>query len=192
MEQFIIQYGYALLFVGVIVEGETPLVLASMIANQSYLDFAHVICVGFASAILGDQILFLIARYKGKQWLKKSAFLSRRLEKSIKLVQRNDVFVILIMRFLYGLRAIMPALLGLTEIPWKRYFFYNLIGVTTWTAIFSFLGYYLATGTNLLFGDVSLEVVVLICLFSVVLIFAILRLIAGAWKRMKRRDGIPL
>jgi membrane protein DedA with SNARE-associated domain len=163
-----------------------------MIANQSYLDFAHVICVGFASAILGDQILFLIARYKGKHWLKKSAFLSRRLEKSIKLVQRNDVFVILIMRFLYGLRAIMPALLGLTEIPWKRYFFYNLIGVTTWTAIFSFLGYYLATGTNLLFGDVSLEVVVLICLFSVVLIFAILRLIAGAWKRMKRRDGIPL
>ena len=182
------QHGYVLLFVGVIVEGETPLVLASMMANQNHLDLALVLSVAFVAAILGDQVLFLIARYKGKQWLKKSAFLSRRLEKAIKLMQNNDVFVILIMRFLYGLRVVIPALLGLTDIPWKRYFLYNLLGVIIWTIAFSFLGYYLARGTNLILGEfASVEVIVLVCLVAVVAIFVSMRILTVMVKKTMRR-----
>lgn len=184
MEQFIIEYGYVLLFLGVIIEGETPLVIASMMANQSYFSITPVVIVGFFSALLGDQLFFWLARSKGKDWLKKSSFLSKRMEKVIKLIQNNDVYIILIMRFLYGLRFFIPVFLGLTNIKWKRYFIFNLIGVTIWTIIFATVGHTLGKGTNFLFGDqVGIGLILVVCVISILFVFAFLQLFNWIWRK---------
>lgn len=187
LEEFILEYAYVLLFLGVIIEGETPLVIASVMANQNYLNLTPVILIGFFSALLGDQLCFLLARTKGKYWLQKSTFLSKRMEKIIRMIQNNDVYVILIMRFLYGLRILVPFFLGLTNIGWKRYFIFNLIGVTIWIIVFATVGHTLAKGTDLLFeGQVNFELILFVSLFSILIVFLFLKAFNWVWNKIHR------
>ncbi len=190
MEEFIIEYAYVLLFLGVIIEGETPLVIASVMANQSYLNLTPVILIGFFSALIGDQLCFLLARTKGKLWLQKSTFLSKRMEKIIIMIQNNDVYVILIMRFLYGLRVLVPFFLGLTNISWKRYFVFNLIGVTIWIIVFTTVGHTLAKGTDFLFeGQINFELILFVSLFSILIVFLFLKVFNRIWNKIHRTSS---
>ena len=60
------QYGYALIFVGALVEGETLLMLGGYFAHRGYLDLARVIATAFVGAVCGDQFFFYIGRHHAK------------------------------------------------------------------------------------------------------------------------------
>ena len=59
------QYGYAAVFVGSVLEGETMLVLAGLAAHRGYLSLQWVMAVAVAGAFLGDLICFLTGRFLG-------------------------------------------------------------------------------------------------------------------------------
>ena len=51
---------------------------------------------------------------------------------------------------MYGLRTIVPTIIGLSPITKLRFFILDLIGATLWSTIFVLLGYYFGgTVTNL-------------------------------------------
>lgn len=51
-------YGYWVIFVGCLLEGETVLLLGGMAAHQGTLQWLHVIGWATLGGILGDQLLF--------------------------------------------------------------------------------------------------------------------------------------
>lgn len=59
------QYGYVVVFVGSVLEGETLLALAGVAAHRGYLSLQWVMAVAAAGAFLGDQLCFLIGRRLG-------------------------------------------------------------------------------------------------------------------------------
>ena len=58
---------------GVPSPGETALVLAAVLASQGKLDIGLVILIGVASAILGDNIGYLLGRKLGRDVLRRLA-----------------------------------------------------------------------------------------------------------------------
>jgi membrane protein DedA with SNARE-associated domain len=64
------QYGYALIFLGTMVEGETILMLGGNFAHRGYLELGTVIVTAFAGAVCGDQLFFYIGRHHAKGLLR--------------------------------------------------------------------------------------------------------------------------
>jgi membrane protein DedA with SNARE-associated domain len=58
LEAFLAQFGYPALAVGVLLEGETFLIIGAFMAHRGYLDLPAVIGVAFLATLLADQFFF--------------------------------------------------------------------------------------------------------------------------------------
>src|SRR5690606_41255131 len=59
------QYGYAAVFVGTFVEGESMVVLGGYGAHRHYLRLEWVIAAAFAAAVVSDQLYYRLGRWQG-------------------------------------------------------------------------------------------------------------------------------
>ena len=67
MEEFFIEllkeYGYIILFVWCIMEGEMALIMAGILAHTTHMHIALAIFVAGLGGFVGDQIYFYLGRY---------------------------------------------------------------------------------------------------------------------------------
>ncbi|RMF10616.1 MAG: DedA family protein [Candidatus Neomarinimicrobiota bacterium] len=136
-------YGYWALFIGILMEGETILVLAAFLARSGYLDLRWVILIAFVGTYLIDQTLFHLGRHNGLPLLTRRPGWQHRVATLDKWLQRNQNLVIVGFRFVYGFRTVTPYMLGAFQIPVKKYLILNGIGGLIWSVAISLLGYFL-------------------------------------------------
>jgi membrane protein DedA with SNARE-associated domain len=134
------QYGYGLIFLGTLVEGETILVLGGYFAHRGYLDLGTVVVTAFAGAVCGDQLFFYIGRHHAKGLLARFPKLRDKVNLALRRVEDHQVKVVLTMRFLWGLRIALPVALGLTNMNAKRFLWLNLISAV-WSCVFAVVGF---------------------------------------------------
>ena len=148
------QYGYLAVFVGSMLEGETLLVLAGLAAHRGYLSLEWVIVIAAAGAYLGDQICFVIGRFFGRRVLVRWP----RLESSIAradalLARRRGAFIVVGLRFMYGLRTGGILAIAMSRMPWLRFASFNLLGVLLWAPLVAGGGYVLGHAVEPLLED---------------------------------------
>lgn len=134
-------YGYWALAVGCFLEGETVLVLAGFAAHRGHLDMAWVITIATVAASAGDQCFFLLGRRHGKALLARFPSLARETARIRHLALRYDAWLIVIVRFTYGLRMAGPVLIGTTTISAPRFMLFNVLGAVLWAILVSGLGW---------------------------------------------------
>ena len=160
---FVVSYGYLAVFAGALLEGETILLSAGFAANLGLLHLPLVIAVAFAGATIGDQIAFLLGRWKGPLLIARFPALARRAPRVHALLERHDVLFILAVRFLYGLRIAGPVVIGSSRVPFARFAVLNIIGAAIWAVLVAGAGYYLGAAMTALLTDIRrIEDVVLI------------------------------
>jgi membrane protein DedA with SNARE-associated domain len=71
LETLITQFGYPALIIGLLLEGETVLVLAAFMAHRGYLSLPLVIVVGCLVSFASDQFFFWMGRTRGSRFLEK-------------------------------------------------------------------------------------------------------------------------
>jgi membrane protein DedA with SNARE-associated domain len=146
------QYGYlavgGLLLMenfGIPVPGETVLIAAAVFAGLGKLNIVIVIIVGVLFSILGDNIGFAIGRYGGHPLLAKYGkyiFLTKkRIAKTIAFYDRNGAKIILVARFIDGLRQTNGIIAGITDMKWPKFVLFNSIGAAVWVLTWSLIGY---------------------------------------------------
>src|SRR5678816_2698757 len=121
------QYGYFLVFLGTLAEGETVLVLAGYFALRGYLDLGGVILTAFVGAVCGDQLFFHLGRRHAKALLERFPTLREKVNKALRRVEDHQIKIVLTMRFLWGLRIALPVALGLTNMNARRFLLLNLV-----------------------------------------------------------------
>ncbi|MDA8128313.1 MAG: DedA family protein [Betaproteobacteria bacterium] len=134
-------YGYAAVFFGVLLEGETVLMLAGYAAHRGYLDFAAVTGVAMAGAIAGDQFFFWLGHRHGQTLLRRRPSLRAKVSRALDLVRRHPAAVILVMRFMWGLRIALPVAVGLSNVARWRFFWLNLVSAALWAPLVGGIGY---------------------------------------------------
>jgi membrane protein DedA with SNARE-associated domain len=136
------QLGYLAVLVGTFLEGETVLVLAGLAAQHGYLSFPAVVAVAATGAFVGDQVYFFIGRRYGNRLLARFPSLAAKVPRVQALLKRWDLFAVILVRFLYGLRIAGAVVIGSCGIsPWRLALF-NLIGVLIWAPLIAGIGYF--------------------------------------------------
>jgi len=141
LESLLRDYGYWLIFLGTVAEGETLLLLGGYFAQQGYLHLGGVLLTAYVGAVCGDQMFFHLGRRQAKRLLARFPKLRDRVNIALTKVEKHQTKVVLSMRFLWGLRIALPVSLGLTDMRAGRYFALDLIAAAVWAAVFSLLGY---------------------------------------------------
>ena len=135
------QYGYLLIFLGTLAEGETLLMLGGYFAHRGYLDLGGVIATSFIAALCGDQLFFHLGRSHAKGLLARFPRLRDKVNLALQRVEQHQVKVVLSMRFLWGLRIALPVALGLTTMDARKFFWLNLLSAAVWSCVFAFVGF---------------------------------------------------
>jgi membrane protein DedA with SNARE-associated domain len=154
--QFLNDYGYLALFVGSLLEGETFLLLAGFAAHRGYLSYPMVVLVGFTGGTLGDLISFTVGRRWGPGILERFPRMTRRVEQVNGLVERYHSVVIVMVRFMYGLRVAGPVVIGMSGVRVGRFAVFNALGAALWAVLVSGAGYWSGNAVDALFKDFSL------------------------------------
>jgi membrane protein DedA with SNARE-associated domain len=122
------QFGYPALIIGLLLEGETVLVVAAFMARRGYLELPWVILIGFLVTFASDQFFFWLGRTHGNQFLEKRPTWKRNVENARSLLKRNMTLLFIGFRFMYGLRTVLPLVFGLSKLSPKRFALLNSIG----------------------------------------------------------------
>ena len=146
-------YGYLLIFVGTLVEGETLLTLGGYFAHQGYLDLGLVIVTAFAGAVCGDQLFFWLGRHHARRLLARFPKMREKVNVALVKIESHQVKVMLGMRFLWGMRIALPVALGLSNIRAVRFLWFNVISAAVWSCVFSTLGF----GASRIFSQLAVD-----------------------------------
>jgi len=152
--QLVAQYGYLAVLFGSVLEGETVLVAAGFAAHRGYLEPLWVFVVAAVGGFAGDQAFFWVGRARGRQLLERWPSLRLRAGQVDALLQRHHAWVIVGIRFMYGLRVAGPIILGMSSVSAWRFAVFNAIGALLWAGLIGGAGYLLGNLLELVLQDV--------------------------------------
>ena len=134
-------YGYAAVFVGTLLEGETVLALAGFAAHRGYLALDWVIVTAIAGGVVGDQLAFAAGRRWGGRLLARWPRLAAAAGAAAAQLERHATWFIVANRFMYGLRLAGPIAVGMSALPWRRFLALNVAGAAIWAVAIALAGY---------------------------------------------------
>ena len=154
LQSLLLHYGYAIVFFGCFLEGETVLVVAGIAAKLGYLDLTWVMVSATAGSFLGDQLYFLIGRRYGDRLLARFPSWKPRADRVSRLLRRYDTWFILSFRFIYGLRTVSPFVLGSAKLPHGKFAILNFIAALVWAVAVSAAGFAFGHAIEGLLADI--------------------------------------
>ncbi len=139
---------------GLLIPGETILLMASFYAAQGHLNIIWVILLAFIGCVLGDNLGFYIGGHGGRRFLLKYGKYMLIKRKRIRAVDRyfkqHGGKTVFIARFTSFLRALASITAGSTKMPYRQFFVFDLLGAVLWSIVISLLGYFLGGNWRLL------------------------------------------
>lgn len=147
------QHGYWVLALGCFLEGETVLLLAALAARGSYLSPAGVFAVAAVAAAAGDQSFYWIGRLRGPALLQRFPGLEARAATLQARVGGHDAWLIVGLRFAWGMRIAGPVALGALRVPARRFAAFNVLGAVMWAAAIGGLGWFAGAAAERMLGD---------------------------------------
>lgn len=137
------------LFIGAFVPFITgdSLVFAAGLVAAAHTDsiniFVMVIGVGVA-AWLGDQVGYTLGRHYGRPYLDKrqGKWLQKAIVRSDQFYERYGWWSIVVARFVPWGRVIMPALAGISQMDYYKFFSANAVGAVVWGSGLTIAGYF--------------------------------------------------
>lgn len=137
-------FGEAAVFVGLVLPGETSLVLGGVLAAQGNLDLPVLIAVGIVAAVSGDQVGYAVGRWMGPGM--RRSRLGRRIgdrqwDRAEDVLARRGAAAVFVGRFVAVLRALVPGLAGAGRMAYRHFLPANAAGGTLWVLAATGVGY---------------------------------------------------
>ena len=184
-------FAEAAVMVGLVLPGETALLVAGLAAHQQWIGLWPMVGVAVGSAILGDSVGYEIGRRVGPTL--RSSRLGRRVsdarwQRADEFMRRYGGRAVLLGRFTAILRALVPGMAGMAGMPYLRAFLpWNFLGAVIWGGGCVLLGYgfsasLAAVGGYLTFGSLALIAVP-------IAVFIVLRVRGRRRDRTARRES---
>jgi membrane protein DedA with SNARE-associated domain len=125
---------YLGVFVATVIEGEVVFVGATVLVQMGKLDPMGVYCAAALGGSVGDQLYFYSLRGRLRRWLDLFPGWSRRRDLIIARVKNNASAMILLCRFLPGLRVAIPAACAYAGVAPLRFSALSLLSSLAWAA----------------------------------------------------------
>jgi membrane protein DedA with SNARE-associated domain len=169
---------------GVPAPGETSIIAGSVLAGSGRLNIFVVALVAFLAAVCGDSIGYVIGRTGGRSLLLRFGryvgLNQRRLTRVETFMARRGPAMVVVARFIEGLRQLNGVVAGVTRMPFAKFLIYNAIGAALWVGVWSTAGYF--AGNHLAAIEGVIHRYADLALVAVVVLVA-----AYVWHRVRRR-----
>jgi membrane protein DedA with SNARE-associated domain len=132
------------LFIGFVLPGETAVLVAGVVASRGHVNVVTLCVVVVLAAIAGDSLGYEVGRRYGERLLTLPIIRGRKagVERALEGLRRRGPIYVFVGRFTAFLRAIMPALAGMSPMSYRRFFVANASGAVIWGVSYTLLGYY--------------------------------------------------
>jgi len=133
-------------FVGLLVPGETVMLLGGAVAGQGAIDIYVLIAVAWFSAWLGDTTSFFLGRRLGREFVLKHGprfgISHDRFEKVEDYFGRHGGKTIFIGRWISLVRAFAPFIAGSSGMGYRAFVPYSILGTGLWASLHILIGYF--------------------------------------------------
>lgn len=136
------EYGYVVLFVWSILEGELGLIMAGIMSHTGDMFLPIALLVGALGGFVGDQIYFYIGRFNKKYIHGQLHAHRRKFAIAHLLIKKYGWPIIFVQRYMIGMRTAIPMAIGLTKYSSKKFAFINLISALVWSSVTIIPAYY--------------------------------------------------
>ncbi|MEO5659054.1 MAG: DedA family protein, partial [Polaromonas sp.] len=151
------QWGYVVIFLGAMLEsaaflgllipGESLVLLAGFLAAQGLLDLDVLMVVVAVGAALGDSMGYELGRRMGRTKLvhygSRFGLTDARVAKADAFFARHGSKAVFFGRFVGFARALVPFLAGSSRMAYRQFLPYNVLGAALWASAVTLLGYFL-------------------------------------------------
>jgi membrane protein DedA with SNARE-associated domain len=161
--------------------GETALVAAAVLASSGKLNIVLVIVIGVTSAIVGDNVGYLLGRRFGRTvFMAPGPFMHNR----IRAIRYGDGFfkrhgpkAVFLGRWIALVRFATAWLAGINRMPFRLFFFWNALGGISWGITYGLVGYFGGKAAAHVLAQAGIAGLVVMVLMGV-----------GAWVFVRRRE----
>ncbi|MFL5872709.1 MAG: bifunctional DedA family/phosphatase PAP2 family protein [Solirubrobacterales bacterium] len=133
-------------FIGLVVPGETVMLLGGAVAGQGAIDIYLLIAIAWFSAWLGDTTSFFLGRRLGREFVMKHGprfgISHERFEKVEDYFGRHGGKTIFIGRFISLIRAFAPFVAGSSGMQYRAFVPYSILGTGLWASAHILVGYF--------------------------------------------------
>jgi membrane protein DedA with SNARE-associated domain len=134
---------------GIPAPGQTIMVAAAIYAGAGRLNIVGVAAIAFVAAVMGDNIGYWIGVRGGRKVAHKYGkyvFLTpERLERAERFFARRGSRIVLVARFIDGIRQFNGIIAGITAMPWRTFLLFNALGAFLWVGWWTTVAYILGT-----------------------------------------------
>ncbi len=136
-------WGYIILFFYSLGGGFVALLAAGIISSieSSSLNIALCIFVAGSANLIGSSALFYLSRYQKNEVMRFLRNHRRKIALSHIWIKKFDYFIIFIHKYLYGIKTIVPMVIGFSKYSGKKFVFYNFFASFLWAIIIGVLSY---------------------------------------------------
>jgi membrane protein DedA with SNARE-associated domain len=149
---FLLHYGYWVLFLNVLLEQmgipipASPVMLAmGALAGLGKFSFAGALVLAVTAAMLADQVWYRLGRVRGHSILRLICRISLEPDSCVSSTHRTfsrwGAWSLVFARFVPGLSAVAAPMAGLTRMPMRRFIAADTVGATLWCGFCLTLGY---------------------------------------------------
>jgi membrane protein DedA with SNARE-associated domain len=127
-------FAEAALFVGFVLPGETAVLLGGVLAAQHHLSLAALLIVVVSAAIVGDTVGYQVGKHAGPRVLGSRLLRAHAhgLDRAQDFLRRRGGSAVFLGRFTAFLRAVIPAMAGLSRMPYRQFLAWNAAGGLVW------------------------------------------------------------
>lgn len=133
-------------FVGLVVPGETVMLLGGAVAGQGAIDIYLLIAIAWFSAWLGDTTSFFVGRRLGRGFVMRHGprvgITHERFERVEDYFSRHGGKTIFIGRWISLVRALAPFIAGSSEMRYRAFLPYSVLGTGLWASAHILIGYF--------------------------------------------------
>jgi membrane protein DedA with SNARE-associated domain len=170
-----------------VVPGELAMIGGAIFAGtgRGGLNIVLVGIVAVTAAIVGAEIGYYIGRFAGRELIlrygKYALLKPEHLDRAEAVVDRYGGIVVIIARFIVGLREANGLIAGITQMRWLTFLIFNVIGACAWVATWVTLGYVAGDHIATIYLDINR--------YFLYVLIALAVLLAGyiGWRWLRRR-----
>jgi membrane protein DedA with SNARE-associated domain len=172
----------AALFVGFVLPGETAVLVGGVLAATGRISLVVLMVVVVATAILGDTVGYEVGRHLGPRLLRSRPLRGqqRRIQGAERFLRERGGWAVFLARGTAFLRAAMPALAGVSRMPYGRFLAFNAAGGLLWGVAVVLLGFFAGQSYAAVAGVLGKVGAALVAVVVVVGLVV--------WRRSRRRE----
>jgi len=190
---FLLQFGYLGIIVFLVLTGcglpipeEVAVIFAGVVSSQGHLDPKLAVAACLFGALLGDSLMYAIGYHFGRNLMalhpKLGKFVGAEREEYFEqAILRHGFKVMLLARFMVGVRGPVYLAAGVVRMPFRRFLLWDLFCATLVVGTFFSLSYFYGKQITGLVRDAELTFTLVVCVLAV---------IAGVWWMRQRRQRL--